>query len=150
MGNIFGTKNRIYLGLITAFLLHNHRNIFSKVIYMSKRVQLKIKEKHLDSFKYTNRDDFLLLMNSTIGSCSYDSTNHTVNFIAYIESTDKYIIYSLKQEKYHTTCNTIFSLRADTLAKYYKQNDFKLFKKAYLGKIEAYIKTKPSDQTRIS
>ena len=117
---------------------------------MSKRVQLKIKEKHPDNFNYTNQVDFLLLMDSTIGSCGYNDTSHTLNFIAYIESKNRYIIYSLKQEKYHTTCNTIFSLRAETLGKYYKRYDFKLFKKSYKNLIEEYIKTKSSDQTGIS
>ena len=48
--------------------------------------------------------------------------------------------YSLKQEKYHTICNTIFSLRAETLSKYYNQNDFRLFKSSYKKLIEDYIK----------
>ena len=135
-----GTKNRIFLGLITSFLLHNHRNIFAKTIYMSKRVQLKIKGKHPNSFLFTNKENFIILMDSTIGSCGYSDIKKTVNFIAYIESSNKYIIYSLKQEKYHTICNTIFSLRAETLAKYYRQDDFKLFKKNYKNLIEEYIK----------
>jgi len=107
---------------------------------MSKRVQAKIRLKHSQSFIYTNQENFVELMNSTVASCGYDDIKNTINFIAYIKDIDKYFIYSLKQEKFHTTCNTIFSLRGETLGKYYKQNDFKLFKKEYKKKIEDYIK----------
>ena len=121
-----GTKNRIFLGIITTIILHHHRNQFKKSIYMSKRVESKIKVKHQDTFIYTSNDNFINLLKNTIASCSYDNKNHTINFIAV--HNNKYILYSLKQEKYHTTCTTIFTLRPDTLKRYYKQNNLKLFK----------------------
>ncbi len=50
-----GSKNRINLGLIADFILHFHRNFYNSTkIYMSKRVQLKIKEKHTDVKQYKN------------------------------------------------------------------------------------------------
>ncbi len=51
-----------------------------------------------------------------------------------------FFLYSLKQEKHHTICNTIFSLRADTLRHHYKQDDFRLLKNGYGKRIEEYIK----------
>jgi len=108
---------------------------------MSKRVQQKIKQKHPDSFVFTDQENFKILLSSTVGSCGYDEYKHTVNFIAHIQKTDKYIMYSLKSDDHYTVCNTIFSLRANTLKKYYTREDFKLFKSEYAIKIEEYIKT---------
>ena len=135
-----GSKNRLFLGFITALLLHHHRKTFQKTIYMSKRVQEKIKLKHTDVFIFTDQTNFTLLMESTIGYCTYSENEHTINFIAHLEDKDKYILYSLKQEKSHTICSTIFTLRADTLKHYYKRDDFKLMKSGYGKLIEEYIK----------
>lgn len=135
-----GSKNRIFLGIVTSLILHNHRNIFEKNIYMSKRVKQKIEDKHFDCFNFTQQLEFISLMDCTIGSCGYDKLKHTINFIAYDKLSDRYILYSLKQEKHHTVCNTIFSLRAVTLKNHYKQKDFKLFKSEYKNLLEEYIK----------
>ncbi len=105
---------------------------------MSKRVQQKIKLKHPEVFIYTDQINFTILMESSVGYYQYDK--HTVNFIAHFEEDDKYILYSLKQEKHHTICNTIFSLRVDTLRHHYKQDDFRLLKNGYGKRIEEYIK----------
>ena len=134
-----GSKNRIFLGFVIALILHHHRNTFQKSIYMSKRVQQKIKLKHSEMFIFTDQINFLRLMESSVGYYQYDK--HTINFIAYVEENGKYILYSLKQEKFHTVCNTIFALRADTLKHHYKQDDFKLLKSSYKKSIEEYIKT---------
>lgn len=138
MGAVLGSKNRIFLGFVVALILHHHRNTFQKMIYMSKRVQQKIKLKHPEMFIFTDQVNFVRLMESSVGYCEYDE--HTINFIAHIEESDKYILYSLKQEKFHTVCNTIFALRADTLKHYYKQDDFRLLKSGYGKVIEEYIK----------
>lgn len=133
-----GSKNRIFLGFIAALILHHHRNTFAKTIYMSKRVQQKINLKHPDMFDFTDQINFMLLMESSVGYYQYDK--YTVNFIAHIEEDDKYILYALKHEKHHTICNTIFSLRADTLRHHYKKEGFKLLKSGYGKMIEEYIK----------
>lgn len=119
-------------------ILHHHRNTFQKTIYMSKRVQQKIKLKHADMFVFADQMNFIRLMEATVAYCEYDE--YTINFIAHLEESNKYVLYSLKQEKFHTICNTIFSLRADTLKHYYKQDDFKLLKSEYGKVIEEYIK----------
>lgn len=121
-------------------ILHFHRNVFKKDIYMSKRIKNKIYDKHFNNFYFTEHNNFNILLNATIGSCSYDQCKKTINFIAHIKSDDKYILYSLKNEKNHTICNTIFSLKQDTLKKYYKREDFRLFKNEYKNLIEEYIK----------
>ncbi len=59
-----GSKNRIFLGLVTALILHSIRNIYSKSIYMSKRVQSKIQIKHPEVFRYTSKEGFTLLLSN--------------------------------------------------------------------------------------
>lgn len=135
-----GSKSRIHLGFIIEYILHFHRNFFIKnKLFMSKRVQDKIKEKHKDIYFLTNSKQFEMLMNSTIGSCDYSKSADTINFIAYLTSHDKFILYSIKAEKHHCICSTIFSLRSDTLKKYYNDESFILFKKKYKEVIEEYI-----------
>jgi hypothetical protein len=106
---------------------------------MSKRVEDKIKLKHLEVYKYTNKKAFEDLMSSTIGSCKYIKSNDTLNFIAYIKNEDKFILYALKSEKHHCICSTIFSLKQDTLKKYYTDESFQLFDKKFEKIIEDYI-----------
>lgn len=106
---------------------------------MSKRVQEKIKQKHFDTFKFTNRIHFEELLAQTIGSCMYLKSLETINFIAYIEKEKIYILYSLKNEKHHIVCNTIFLLRKSTLKKYYTDSTFKLFRKDFEETLKEYL-----------
>jgi hypothetical protein len=137
-----GSKNIIFLGMITDLILHFHRNFFiKKDIRMSKRVQKKIKEKHQNVNKYTNKENFIHLLNNTIASTGYNNCLKTINFIAYLEDEKKFILYSLKAEKHHCVCNTIFSLKPNTLRAYYKREDFKVFNNFIEDIIAEYIKS---------
>ena len=90
-----GSKNRINLGLIMEFILHCHRNFYYKTkIYMSKRVQMKIKVKHNDVKIYTELYTFQSLMHHTIAFYPYNKCKDTMNFIANIDN--KFVLYSLK------------------------------------------------------
>lgn len=132
-----GSKSRLHLGFIIDLILHFHRNFFINTkIYMSKRIQEKIKIKHNDVYFLTSLKQFEHLMNSTIGSCKYNQIDNTINFIAYLESQKRFILYSLKSEKHHCICNTIFALNKDTLKKYYSDESFILYKKSYKKLIE--------------
>lgn len=133
-----GSKNRINLGIIIDMILHFHRNFYVRTgIYMSKRVQHKIKTKHQDVALYTEFQNFQELMKATVFSVGYNKCDETKNFIAHIDG--RFILYSLKREKHHTSCNTIYALNSKTLKQHYKQEDFKIFKKEYENKIEEYI-----------
>lgn len=135
-----GSKSRIHLGFLINLILHFHRNFFLKnKIYMSKRVEEKIKLKHNEVHKYTNRKNFEILMDHTIGSCTYTKSKDTLNFISYIKSENKFILYSLKTEKHHCICSTIFSLNEKTLKNYYNDESFELFNKKLKDVIEDYI-----------
>lgn len=108
---------------------------------MSKRVQSKIKEKHPNVFKWTNKETFSKLLNNTVASSSYNNCEKTLNFISHIKDENKFILYSLKNEKHHTICNTIFSLKPETVKKYYQNKDFKPFNKNIENIIREYIKS---------
>ena len=133
-----GSKNRINLGVIISVILHFHRNFYIKInIYMSKRVQDKIKEKHPDVALFTEYEKFQILMDNTLCSITYKKCDLTINYVAYIEGN--FILYSLKKEKHHTSCNTIYSLNKKTLKQHYKQDGFKILKQEYENLIEEYI-----------
>ena len=134
-----GSKNRIYLGVIISIILHHLRNTFQRPIYMSKRVQSKIKSKHPDSFCYTDRITFAQLQESTIAYLPYPKSSDTFNFIAYIPESGIFVLYALKSEKHHTNCITIFKLRESTLKKYYNDVNFVLMRSEYKKVIEEYI-----------
>ena len=114
-----GNKSRINLGFMLGFILHFNRNFFRKTkIYMSKRVQIKIKEKHPDVKKYTELNEFHFLMQNTVAFTPYNKCEETMNFIVYIDN--RFVLYALKREKHHTSCNTIYALNVKTLKKLYK------------------------------
>ena len=133
-----GSKNRIHLGYIMEFILHCHRNFYyTNKIYMSKRVQMKIREKHNDVKIYTELRTFQLLMQHTIAFYPYNKCEDTTNFIVHIDN--KFVLYALKREKQHTSCNTIYTLNTKALKKLYKQENFTLLKQAYIKMIEEVI-----------
>lgn len=133
-----GSKNRINLGHIMGFILHYHRNFYNSTkIYMSKRVQGKIKEKHAEVKQYTELHAFQQLMHNTIAFCPYDKCKDTMNFIAYVDN--KFVLYAMKKEKHHTSCSTIYTLNAKTLKKLYRQEEFIVLKKVYVEMIEEVI-----------
>ena len=134
-----GSKNRIYLGVVTAMILHHLRNTFQRPIYMSKRIQTKIQSKHPDSFCYTDRVTFTQLQKYTIAYLPYPKSSDTFNFIAYIPESAVFVLYALKSDKHHTTCITIFKLRQSTLKRYYDDVNFVLMRNEYRKVIEEYI-----------
>ena len=132
-----GSKNRIYLGMLTPLILHHIRNKYAKEIFMSKRVHEKIKEKHPDMLCFTSKDGFSLLLTNTIAIVAYKKMVTADNFIVCIDDT--YILYALKQEKHHTSCNTIFKLKPNTLRKYYNNTTFKILQKSYEDEMKRYM-----------
>ena len=54
-----GSKNKKLLGLITAIIIHNIRNIFnSKELYITKRKLALIEIKHPNEFLYIKNNQF--------------------------------------------------------------------------------------------
>jgi len=123
--------------MLTALILHHIRNKYTKEVFMSKRVHAKIKEKHPDMLPYTSKDGFTLLLANTIATVAYHKKPKSDNFIACID--ESYILYALKQERHHTSCSTIFKLKASTLKKYYNDDTFKMLQKSYEDEMRRYM-----------
>ena len=104
---------------------------------MSKRVHLKIKQKHPDMLLFTCKEGFAPLLENTIATVPYHKMKDADNFIAFVD--DKYILYALKKEKHHTSCSTIFKLKPSTLKKYYKDDRFQMLQKLHEEDIKKYI-----------
>ena len=132
-----GSKNRIFLGMFTAIILHHIRNKYAKDIFMSKRVHVKIKQKHPDMLPFTCKEGFASLLENTIATVPYHKMEDADNFIVFIDGN--YILYALKREKHHTSCSTIFKLKPSTLKRYYKDDRFKILQKSYEEDIKKYI-----------
>ena len=132
-----GSKNRIYLGVLSSIILHHIRNKYAKHIFMSKRVQTKIKLKHPDVVVYTQKDGFLLLLENTIATLPYKDSLYADNFIACVD--EKYILYALKQEKHHTSCSTIFKLKPSALKRYYEDERFTILRRSAQEEMKNYM-----------
>ncbi len=104
---------------------------------MGKRVQRKIKEKHADVKQYTELHKFEELMQNTVAFTPYDKCKDTMNFIAYVDK--KFVLYAMKKEKHHTSCNTIYTLNAKTLKKLHRQEEFTVMKRKYIEMIDGVI-----------
>jgi len=132
-----GSKNRIFLGMITSIILHHCRSYFTNdTIFMSKRVQSKIRSKHKDVFFFTESGEFAMLLENVIGVSPYEE-EECFNFITYVK--ERYILFSLKQEKHHVFCPTIYNLNDKTLKKYILHKEFKLFRSEYKAVFEEII-----------
>lgn len=121
-------------------ILHHHRSYFNNdAIFMSKRIQKKIRSKHQDVFCFTEEIWFTKLLENTFASCPYfdEEGFATYNFISHVE--ERYILFSLKQEKHHVFCTTIFSLNHKTLKKHLSDDGFKLLKGSYKEVVERII-----------
>ena len=78
-----GSKNRIFLGIITSQILHYYRNIFNEnKLVISKKKAEKIKKEHPIQAIYIYEYQFQRLLDNTISSCIYKQ-NGITNFIAY-------------------------------------------------------------------
>ena len=58
---------------------------------------------------------FNYFMQNTVAFCPYNKCKDTMNFIAYVDN--KFVLYALKKEKHHTSCNTIYTLNAKNIEK---------------------------------
>ena len=101
-----GTKNRIFLGVLTYSILHKIRNKFiSKKIFINDKVFKKIKNKHFDVVAYINEEKFLIVLENTI--CIYfDEDENIYNCLSKIEG--KFIIYGIVPKNIRNDVTTLF------------------------------------------
>ena len=77
----FKEINKRLIGLITAIIIHNIRNIFnSKELYITKRKLALIETKHPNEFLYIKNNQFQNILDNTVASCEY---SHDETIIIY-------------------------------------------------------------------
>lgn len=132
-----GNKNRIFLGIITAQILHHYRNTFNddNRLVVSKKKANKIKEDHPPQAQYIYEYKFQELLDSTIASCIYKHDGIT-NFIAYYE--DSYIMYGVSINNYHNELSTVFKPSIRQLIKC--KESMKFFSEKFKVEFEKHIK----------
>ena len=131
-----GSKNRIFLGFITAQILHNCRNIFNEnKLVISKKKLAKIKIDHPCEAKYIAAFRFEELLGNTIASCTYKE-NGIYNFIVCIE--ERYLIYGISVNNFHNELATVFQPSIRQLIKCQRSINF--FSKVAQAEFERYIK----------
>jgi len=101
-----GTKNRIFLGIITSAILHNIRNRFnSKNLFLNKKKAKILKQTRIDESKYIYENNFQIILDNTLATCQYKE-NGLINFISKVEN--RYILYSISTNNYYNEVATIF------------------------------------------
>ena len=131
-----GSKNRIFLGIITSQILHHYRNTFNENrLLISKKKAKKIKEEHPIQAKYIYEYKFQELLDNTISSCIYKE-NGIINFIASVDDT--YVMYGISVNNYHNELSTVFKPSIRQLIKCKESMTF--FSEKLEMEFEGYIK----------
>ena len=131
-----GSKNRIFLGIITSQILHHFRNVFNEnKLVVSKKKAEKIKQEHPVQAQYIYEYKFQELLNTTIATCIYKE-NGISNFIAF--DGEHYLIYGISANNYHNELSTVFKPSIRQLIKC--QNSMKFFNEKFKIEFEGYIK----------
>jgi len=131
-----GSKNRIFLGIITSQILHHCRNIFNENrLVISKKKANKVQDNHPQQAQYIYEYKFQELLDMTIATCIYKQDGIT-NFIAY--SDNSYLIYGISVNNYHNELSTVFKPSIRQLIKCKESMNF--FNKKSQMQFEEYIK----------
>ena len=116
-----GSKNKIFLGLISDIIFHFMRNIFTKKeLNITKNKYNKIIEKHPE-VKYILNDNFQEVINNTFATCEYGEDG-LYNFISIVD--DKYIIFAISSNNFHVEVATLFYAKKRLLKKCIKSIKF--------------------------
>jgi len=133
---ILGSKNRIFLGIITSQILHHYRNRFNKnELVISKKKAQKIKQNYPHQAQYIYEYKFQKLLDMTIASCMYKQDGIT-NFIAYKDNS--YLMYGISINNYHNELSTVFKPSIRQLRKC--KESMKFFSEESRVEFERYIK----------
>jgi hypothetical protein len=122
-----GSKNRIYLGIVTSIILHHFRNIFEdKNIYITKLKSKRIAKKHPEIIHYIHDHNFQILIDNTIATCDYHEDG-LYNFISLVDG--KYILYSISHNNFYNELGTLFYIRKKQMIKCF--DSIKFFSEKY-------------------
>ena len=122
-----GSKNRIFLGILTDIILHNfHSNQFKKELYITKLKIKKIASKHPEIVHFIKEHNFQTIINNTIAKCDYDKEG-VYNLLSCVD--DRYILYSVSTNNFYLESGTLFYTSKRQLKKC--QKSIKFFRKKY-------------------
>ena len=120
-----GSKNKIYLGIVSNLILHIIRNTFdSKDLYITKTKFNKIRTDHPDEYKQLNNQDFQKVIDNAIGYCLYQKYQNIFNFISSVDGS--YYLFSISINNHYLEVGTFFKASAKRLKKCIKE-DIKFF-----------------------
>ena len=130
-----GSKNRIFLGIITKYIMHFHRNLFiHKKLFVSNKKSTKIANDHPNQAVYIQQHNFQILLDNCIASCLYKE-NGIINFITYINN--EYLIFGISSNNYYNELSTIFK---PSIRQLFKCKDtITFFSEKYKKDFESYI-----------
>ncbi|MEA3370231.1 MAG: hypothetical protein U9Q40_02700 [Campylobacterota bacterium] len=102
-----GSKNRILLAILTQSILHKLRNTFvSKELYITKAKLKKIEVKHAKEASFLHKNHFQIIIDNTIGVCSYKHHGDIINFISIVD--EKIYLYSISPTNFYIYLGTFF------------------------------------------
>lgn len=102
-----GSKNRIFIAMISFLILHKLRNTFqSKELYITKAKLNKIKVKHNRESHFLYHGNFQKIIDNTIGICKYQYDVQIINFVAIVE--DELFLYSVSTTNFYVYLGTFF------------------------------------------
>jgi hypothetical protein len=102
-----GSKNRILISILTQSILHKLRNTFvSKELYITKAKLKKIEVKHEKEAHFLHNHNFQLILDNTIGICSYKHNETIINLISIVEN--KIYLYSISPTNFYIYLGTFF------------------------------------------
>ena len=131
-----GSKNRIFLGILHSLILHNFKNIITeKELYITKLKIKKIKNKHPEIVHYILDNKFQEIIDSTVGSCSYDEDG-IYNLLSCIGG--KYILFSISTNNFYLEGGKLFYTSKRQLKKC--MSSLRFFSSFEKDKFEVYMK----------
>jgi hypothetical protein len=102
-----GSKNRIFIAMLSSLILHKLRNTFqSKELYITKAKLNKIKIKHSRESHFLYHGNFQKIIDNTIGICKYQYDSQIINFVAIVE--DEVFLYSIATANFYVYLGTFF------------------------------------------
>jgi hypothetical protein len=132
-----GSRNRIFLGVITQIILHYIRNKFdNKDLYITKTKYNKIKIDHPIEYTNLNNIDFQKFIDGTIGYCMYHKYQNIYNFVSLVNKN--YYLYSISTNNHYLEVGTFFRTSLKRLKKCTKE-DIKFFSENSKLDFEKYI-----------
>ena len=132
-----GSKNRIFLGILSDVILHHLRNTSSKKeLYITKLKVKKITSKHPEIVHFITQHNFQTIIDNTIAKCDYDQEG-IYNLLAKVD--EKYILYSISTNNYYLEGGTLFYTSKRQLKKCTKS--IKFFSKKYEEEFLKFIES---------